>query len=175
MTMRRTLALLATAVLGTLLVATPAAAHDQLVATVPPDGARVAAPHRVEFRFDDVVLNRYAQLAVTGPDGRRYDRGAPRVLDNTIAADLAPLPRTGVYTAAYRIVSADGHPVSGQIRFTVTAITPGASVAPAEPVPPARVATSGSALPLLAGGAVVVVLLVAGTEVIRRRRGGPRE
>jgi methionine-rich copper-binding protein CopC len=174
--MRRTLALIASAVLGALLVASPAAAHDQLVGTVPADGARGAAPGRVEFRFDDVVLNRYGQLAVTGPDGRRYDRGAPQVVDNTIATDLAPLPRTGVYTAAYRIVSADGHPVSGEIRFTVTAVTPGASAAPREPVPPSPAVTTGrggSPLPYLAGGAAAIVLLAAGTEVVRRRRGAP--
>jgi hypothetical protein len=168
---------LVSAVLGAalaVLAAVPAYAHDQLVSSTPGDGASVPAPRRVELVFSDVVLDRYGQLAVTGPDGRRYDRGAPRVVDNTIAVDLAPLPVTGRYAAAYRIVSADGHPVTGQIRFTVTAVTPGATPAPAGTVAPStgRDAGSSSALPLLAAGLGAVLVLAAGTEAVRRRRSG---
>jgi hypothetical protein len=161
------------------LAAVPAYAHDQLVSSTPADGASVPAPRRVELVFSDVVLDRYGQLVVTGPDGRRYDRGAPRVVDNRIAVDLVPLPVTGRYSAAYRIVSADGHPVTGQLHFTVTAITPGAPAAPAPTAsPPTATASraagggtgSGPVLALLAAGVVAVVALVAGTEAVRRRR-----
>jgi copper resistance protein C len=167
---------LAAAVLGTalaVLAAAPAYAHDQLVSSTPADGASVPAPRRVELVFSDVVLDRYGQLVVTGPDGRRYDRGAPRVVDNTIAVDLAPLPVTGRYSVAYRIVSADGHPVTGQVHFTVTAITPGATAAPAETraSPAAGRDTGSTPVPaLLAVGVAAVVVLVAGTEAVRRRR-----
>jgi hypothetical protein len=173
--MARKLRLIAAVLLAAvmaLLTAVPAYAHDQLVSSTPADGASLAAPRRVQLAFSDVVLDRYGQLVVTGPDGHRYDRGAPRVLDNTIAVDLAPLPVTGPYSAAYRIVSADGHPVTGQIRFTVTAITPGATAAPADTgaSPAAGGAGSPPVLALLAAGVAVVVALVAGTEAVRRRR-----
>jgi methionine-rich copper-binding protein CopC len=177
--MARTLRLrLAAGVLGAALAAlaaVPAYAHDQLVSSTPPDGASVPAPRRVELVFSDVVLDRYGQLVVTGPDGRRYDRGAPHVLDNTIAVELAPLPVTGRYSAAYRIVSADGHPVTGQLHFTVTAITPGATAGAAEAPPAAgREAGSWPVPALLAAGVLAVVVLGAGTEAVRRRRGrGP--
>ena len=167
---------LAAAVLGAalaVLAAVPAHAHDQLVSSSPADGAAVPAPRRIELAFDDVVLDRYGQLVVTGPDGRRYDRGEPRVVDNTIAVDVAPLPVTGGYVAAFRIVSADGHPVTGQIRFTVTAVTPGATPGPADTgASPAAAPDPGpsSALPLLAAGVGAVVVLAVGTEAVRRRR-----
>jgi hypothetical protein len=171
--LRLAAAVLGAAVLSAVLAVAPAYAHDQLVSSSPADGAGVPAPRRVELVFSDVVLDRYGQLVVTGPDGRRYDRGAPRVLDNTIAVELAPLPVTGRYSAAYRIVSADGHPVTGQVHFTVTAITPGATAAPAETrASPAAGRDTGSTpvTALLAVGVAAVVVLVAGTEVVRRRR-----
>jgi hypothetical protein len=160
---------------ASLLGASPAYAHDALVSTVPADGAAVPAPARVAFQFSDVVLDRFNEIVVTGPDGRRYDQGRPQVLDSTISVELAPLPVTGRYTAAYRVVSADGHPVTGQITFTVTAVTPGAAQSPgrtsAAAGPAVESAPSGTAmLGFIAAGAVLVVLLVAVTETIRRRR-----
>jgi copper resistance protein C len=150
----------------------PAYAHDTLVSATPADGAAVPAPRRVELVFDDVVLDRYGQLAVTGPDGRRYDRGAPEVLDTTIAVPLAPLPVTGRYTVAYRIVSADGHPVSGEVRFTVTAPAPDASAPPAGPgsvaAPPPG--SAGGTWAVLGGGAAVLGVLIAAATVVGRRR-----
>ncbi|HEV7826711.1 MAG TPA: copper resistance CopC family protein [Mycobacteriales bacterium] len=152
------------------LAGAPASAHDRLVSSSPAEGASVPAPSRVELDFSDVVLNRFGELAVTGPDGRRYDRGTPRIVDRTISVDLLPLPLTGRYTAAYRIVSSDGHPVSGRIGFTVTEAVPGAT----EPPPPSPstgtvAATSSGLLPTVAV-VVVVALLVTVVTVIRRRR-----
>ena len=153
----------------------PASAHDRLVSSTPADGANVPAPSRVELVFDDVVLNRYGELVVTGPDGRRYDRGNPHIVDRAIAVDLVPLPQVGRYTAAYRIVSADGHPVSGQIAFTVTRAVPGATAPPASSPAAAPATRSGGLLPLVVAAVVVVALLVAVTEVVRRRRRGPAD
>jgi methionine-rich copper-binding protein CopC len=155
--------------------APPASAHDRLVSSSPPEGARVAAPDRVDLVFSGVLLDRFGELAVTGPDGRRYDRGAPRVVDRTIGVDLLPLPVTGRYTAAYRIVSSDGHPVSGQVTFTVTKAVPGATTPP-EPSPSAGAAGgtgSSGLLSAAAAAAAAVAALVAVTAVVRRRRRPP--
>jgi hypothetical protein len=87
----------------------------------------------------------------------------------------------GVYGLAYRVVSADGHPVSGQQRFTLdepapavaatpTRATVGGSTPSARP-PPAggatvstlsRTAPTSAAAADTEGGAESVVLLVAG-------------
>jgi copper resistance protein C len=102
-----------------LLTAGPASAHASLVAMSPADGARVAQPPtQVRLMFSEPVQGRFASVAVTAPGGQRVDRGSPQVVDATVTEMLAPLPAAGRYTVAYRVVSADGHPVSQQLSFT---------------------------------------------------------
>jgi hypothetical protein len=43
-----------------------------------------------------------------------------RTLDRVLSADVATSDERGRYVVAYRIVSADGHPISGEITFTTT-------------------------------------------------------
>ncbi|MFD1722784.1 copper resistance CopC family protein, partial [Amnibacterium endophyticum] len=100
----------------------PASAHAVLVSSSPADGARLdAAPSEVVLTFDERVgLVPGAALVLTGTGGRA-DSGAAR-----LSADgrslVIPL-RTGldddVYTATWRIVSADSHVVDGSVRFGV--------------------------------------------------------
>jgi hypothetical protein len=56
---------------------------------------------------------------VTGPDGSRATSGKPRVDAATVRQPLATGP-AGDYTVAYRVVSEDGHPVTGELTFTVS-------------------------------------------------------
>ena len=46
-----------------------------------------------------------------------------------MATAVAPLGPAGVYKIGYRIISADGHPVSGEVSFTLT--TAGTGTPPA--------------------------------------------
>ena len=113
------------------LVATPASAHAHLVRAVPADGATVVtAPARVRLVFDENVRTP-AALVVTGPSGMRVDRGRAQVLDNT-ASIRVDVMTPGRYSVAFRVVSADGHPVSARTDFRYT---PGGSAHPgtAEP------------------------------------------
>jgi methionine-rich copper-binding protein CopC len=108
------------------LAATPASAHAHLVRAVPGDGATVVtAPARVRLVFDENVRTP-AALVVTGPSGTRVDQGRAQVLDNT-ASIRVDVMMAGQYTVAFRVVSADGHPVSARTSFR---FTPGGSAHP---------------------------------------------
>ena len=157
----------------------PAAAHDVLVGSDPADGASLTTvPAQVSFTFDQPVQNFDPVVAITGPDGVSHTSNGVSVLGNVVSA---PFGQTvaGRYIAAYRIISADGHPVTGEIRFTVAA---GASAAPttagsatAEPSTPVTTRAS-SALPVwawVALAAAVVIVIAAVLLIIRRPTRAP--
>jgi copper resistance protein C len=121
--MRKLLAVLALTGLGLFALAGTASAHNTLISSNPAQDASVAAgPQTVVLTFDEPVqegkgLN---SVAITGPDGKEWQGGPATVDSNVVSAPLRELGPTGVYTIGYRIVSADGHPVSGKVTFTLT-------------------------------------------------------
>ena len=138
-----------------------ASAHDALVAATPADGATAAAaPTEIALEFSGVVQELGAEAAVTGPQGGAVAQGAAEVAGTTLAQPLAPGLAAGTYSVAWRVTSADGHPLSGTTTFTVTG---GAAAAPG-PVQEASAtqpAGSSSGLAVGIGAAVVLVLAVA--------------
>jgi methionine-rich copper-binding protein CopC len=117
-----------TAILAALLVfgtAVPALAHDALKSSSPAKGAEVKALDEVELEFTARV--RLPFVIVRGPGDAQYQLGKPE-LDGPVVKQAVkePLPN-GQYTIAYRIVSSDGHPVEGEIPFTVKGASAGAS------------------------------------------------
>jgi len=184
---RRLVAILVTAAGLSVALAGTASAHDVLISSSPADKATVAtAPSSVTFTFDQPVQNFQPVVSLIGPDGKQYSSGSAAVDGNTVTGTVSAGP-PGAYTAAFRIVSADGHPVTGEIHFTVsavagasgtspagnsTAITSGGSAAAAAQ-PPAAVAGSSSTSGLsgwLWIGLVVAALLVAVAVVLLVRR-----
>jgi methionine-rich copper-binding protein CopC len=115
---RRSLAvLIAGAVV--LLAAAPASAHASLVRTSPADGSTVAtAPRTVSLTFSENVGSAF--VAVTAPDGSPVRTSRVRSVDEKVSASVASTDQRGTYTLAYRVVSADGHPISGTVAFTTT-------------------------------------------------------
>lgn len=116
------LRVLAAALLGALLVllgVQSASAHAELLSTTPQDGAVLEqAPAEAELTFNEPV-----QLI---EDSIRLFAGDedPVVLEAHISNDtvIAALPaevEQGRYALSYRVVSADGHPISGAITFTI--------------------------------------------------------
>jgi methionine-rich copper-binding protein CopC len=107
------------AILLLLVGSSPADAHASLVSTSPKDGSRIAtAPPSVELRFSEDVGEAF--VAVTAPDGTKVKTSHAHISGPRVAADLAASDQRGPYTVAYRVVSADGHPVSDTFRFTTT-------------------------------------------------------
>lgn len=104
-----------------LAVAPTAAAHDVLVSSSPADGATVTEPvGTVELVFNNPIPGEFVQVAVLGADDISYEDGAPEVVGGTVTQSVTDLP-DGAYTVSYRVVSSDGHPISGTISFTVAA------------------------------------------------------
>jgi methionine-rich copper-binding protein CopC len=103
-----------------LLVLAPssAAAHSSRVEADPTDGATLKAlPAEATLTFDEAPKT--ADVVLARPDGK-VDKLKTKVVGSTIMARLPGGGPRGVYTLSYRVVSADGHPVSGSITFGVT-------------------------------------------------------
>jgi copper transport protein len=120
---------------GGLLFATSASAHATIVATDPIDGSRLTTvPTAVTITFDQPVgLGSIGYLHVINQTGARVDTGTathPGGDGTKVAATLKSGLGDGTYTASYRVVSADSHPVAGALRFVVGngALTAGPSL-----------------------------------------------
>ncbi|MEU8255053.1 copper resistance CopC family protein [Micromonospora inaquosa] len=128
-----------------LVPATPAAAHNELTGSNPRDGARLAtAPARVELRFLATPSPGTTKITITGPDN--VVAGGPPAFDGSrVRVPFTPAA-AGLYIVGYQLASSDGHPVKGEVRFTLTtgtAADPSAS--------PSSPAGSPSAAPSIVG------------------------
>lgn len=107
----------------TLVSAAPASAHAVLEAASPARGAELQrAPERVVFRFNESVEATFGAVRVYDGRGERVDSGPtrhPADRGDAVAVDLRDGLGDGTYTATYRVISADSHPVSGGVVFTV--------------------------------------------------------
>lgn len=98
-----------------------ASAHSVAISSSPENGSSVdAGPAQVSVTFNEAVQSQFASLTVVGPDGNLWSRSDPTVSGATVSVDVGDLGPTGTYTIAYRVTSADGHPVSGTRTFTLT-------------------------------------------------------
>ena len=93
-------------------------AHSDLKSIDPPDGSTLeSAPTQVVLNFTADVLGDFTQITVTGPTGA-VSTTAPVSIGNTVTQALPELS-SGTYTLAFRIVSADSHPITGQSTFSI--------------------------------------------------------
>lgn len=125
-------------------------AHNVLSGSDPADGASLdSAPSRVRLTFNQPVQPSFSTVIVVGPDGGQYGDGAPRVTGDTVELSVRPLGPAGRYTIGYRVISDDGHPVTGSIGFTLATAGPGAPSTPGAPAPgaPGRPGAPGAAAP----------------------------
>ncbi len=159
---------------GVTLVA-PASAHDVLISSDPSDGATLkSVPTSLSFTFDQPVQNFDPVVSLVGPDGKQYATGTPSVSGNVVTGPIGTGP-AGAYTGAYRIVSADGHPVTGEIHFTMSVSgtatgTSGSGAGTAAPAP----SSGGLSAGLWAALGVAALILVAAAVVLLRRSRSPR-
>ena len=119
----RLAAALAIAAIAALMAPATVLAHATLEGTTPDRGARLErSPAEVVMRFDESVNASLGAVRVFGPGGREVQKGGafhPGGHSNQVAVRLpADLPDGG-YTATYRVISADSHPVSGGFTFTI--------------------------------------------------------
>lgn len=142
----RTLLGVAAALMATasLLVVSPAAsAHDALVDSSPAAGTTVETlPAALTLTFSGELTTggNATAVEVSGPDGAAAHTGDPVVEGMTVTVPLAEEAPAGEYSVAWRVVSSDGHPISGEFVFGVTtstvAETAEPSAAPSASTPP---------------------------------------
>lgn len=104
-----------------LLGALPASAHAKLVRSSPSAGSSISAvPPEVMLQFNEVINPQFS--TVTVKSGNKSVRtGEITGEGDTVYAPIDPSMADGRYTVAYKVTSADGHPVSGTFTFTYNA------------------------------------------------------
>ena len=160
------------------LVAVPTAlAHATLDQTNPPAGAvLVRSPAQVVLRFDEDVSTVAGSLRVFDGDARRVDTGeVTKPASDSVAVALPESLPDDTYTVAWRVLSADSHPIRGAFVYSVgRPVGDGRGVADrvldaeagSASVDRALTATRfvGLALILLCVGGVAVLVFVADTR-----------
>lgn len=139
--------------------ASPALAHDELLASDPAaDSTVTALPDELTLTFSGVLIDEDGvnAISVTDAAGTELAEGAP-ALDGTTATQALSGDSQGPITVRWRVVSSDGHPVSGE--FSFTAGDPAA--APTSPVGGEAETTTEEGLPAVFW-IVVSIVVVAG-------------
>lgn len=178
--MRTLRALVATGIALLLLVATPfvASAHSELVSSNPADGEVLSsAPTFVTLQFNEQISEAGLQVVAQGPDGP-ITLGAPTLDGASVTVSWPQDVPAGAYRVAYRVVSADGHPIDGVIGFSFSA--PAASDAPvdlgqsalaeAEPATPTAATQPSEGFPWWVAVVAVIGGVGIGAAIARRMR-----
>ncbi|HEV7896829.1 MAG TPA: copper resistance protein CopC [Planosporangium sp.] len=151
MTRCRAVAALAGLILGLLVVlvspAGPASAHAALLQSDPQSAAVLASsPGEVVLTFSEPVRIVPGKSHIIGPDGRRAESGDPKTQGSQLRIPMRQTTERGTYLISFRVVSADSHPISGSIPFSIGAPSANAPSATTSGAPTDRLVTS-----LLAG------------------------
>lgn len=200
---RRTAVRLGAAVLAVvvalLIPAAPAWAHNSLKSSTPArDATLPSAPTEVALEFMQRLDPTFTTIVLTDAARRKLATGEPVVAGAKSTVQVTDTLPNGRYTVAYRVVSADGHPVQGSYPFTVadpassaapvadartTTAAPTAAGPAASPSAAATAAETGGgpgAGVLVAGAALAVLVVVAAglrwrrAPAIARTDGDPR-
>lgn len=176
-------------VLTTLVATEPASAHSALTASNPADGATVTTPlERVELTFSQAPLAGLdAGLRMEVRDAAGTDVSNGEVLVDGMTMSTGVRVEGGAYSVLWRYVSPDGHPITGELGFTVA--LPAASTPTSVPSPSSssvdvtRSATappvsgidggspwSAGPAPWIGGGALLVAVALVLVATTRGRR-----
>ena len=102
----------------------PAQSHSQLVDASPrPNTTLTASPRQVLLTFNEELIDlggRSNVITVTNSRNQRVAVGQTVVTSNQLSASFSRNLAVGRYTVWWRAVSADGHPISGKYRFSIT-------------------------------------------------------
>ncbi len=151
-------------------VASPAFAHDELIGTDPAEGSVVETlPESLTLTFSGVLLtgDGATEIAVTDASGADLSAAAPVVDGVRVIQQLSGAP-SGAVQVAWRVVSSDGHPISGQYSFSVG--EEGAQNPPGTtPAPPPGDAGADLGPLWIVVGIIVVAGAVIGLLLARRR------
>lgn len=80
------------------------------------------APASISITFNEPIEKTFHSLQVTNPSGQQVNEGVSRIDDTNSArliADLQPELPDGIYTVNYKVLSSDGHTVTGTFPFII--------------------------------------------------------
>lgn len=126
-----------------------ASAHADLTSSDPSDGAVLTAPpSSVTLTFNEPLLEETVDVAIEGSEGL-IATDAAQADGPTVLIPWPAAATQGEFSVNYRVVSADGHPVEGSVRFSIEAsqTDAAASAAPSEAALPADAAATDAASP----------------------------
>ena len=117
------LRLFATSMLALVMTTLPATAHEQLVDQDPKPGQVVEAgivEVKLSFSDDLIVLDNAAgsEIVILDEDQNPVNNGCA-VVEGRSAIARADIDEAGAYQVGWRVVSGDGHPISGSFNFIV--------------------------------------------------------
>ena len=106
---------------------TPAAAHTSVVKTVPEYKSTLTEmPQSITIEFTDVLMTlgdkKVNTIELTGPDGSLIAIESTSIDQRTLTVQLPEESyQDGTYLVSYRVVSADGHSISGSYELYLNA------------------------------------------------------
>ena len=113
-----------------LAVSSAAFAHPGLVSAEPGDGALLrSAPSEVALSFSEPVTS--LRFTLVRPDGASVDLQPGVKTGSRLAAPMGERLGRGTHILVWRFVSADGHPVTGSVSFSVETASPMPDLPPA--------------------------------------------
>ncbi|GAA2573161.1 copper resistance CopC family protein [Pseudonocardia hydrocarbonoxydans] len=147
-----------------------ASAHTRLLGSDPADGTSLdTGPARVSLEFNETMQAGFSTITVVGPDGTQYQTGDVTADGGTVSVAVSPLGAAGAYEIGYRVISEDGHPVTGSVVFTLSTDGP-AAAAPTPsatgPTPAAAPVAAAPAAPADEGGMPVWPWVVGAVVLI---------
>ncbi|MBC2681665.1 copper resistance CopC family protein [Corynebacterium anserum] len=107
--------------LGSVLLASPALAHDSVVSSNPQNGAHIGSlPHELTLEFSGEPRQGYNTVALSR-DGDVLFSGKPNVNGRVLTIDVPDNVESnpGNYLIGFQITSSDGHATRGSLDFTV--------------------------------------------------------
>ena len=107
-----------------LLLSSPIAnAHTALVSSSPKQDAMLtASPKYISLTFNEALVSiagkEVSKIRLFNAKGKEIKLPKPQVIHKDIVVVVSKLPASK-YTVKYRVVSADGHPITGSFNFWV--------------------------------------------------------
>ncbi|WP_214108681.1 copper resistance CopC family protein [Acrocarpospora catenulata] len=125
-----------------LALSAPAAyAHDRLKSSNPAKDEKVSSLETIELEYTSKI--RFPVVALL-QDDQKLPLGKPKLDGDTVRVEVTEPLSAGKYVIAWRVVSIDGHPIEGEIPFTVKeSPTPSPSPSPSPSLEEASPSPSG--------------------------------
>jgi methionine-rich copper-binding protein CopC len=101
-------------------LSSPAFAHAEYANSNPAKGAKLTKqPSHVTVVFDDKLVNLANSnlIVVTNAAKQHVEVGKTKLNGGTVSVALKPGLPNGKYTVTYKVLSDDGHPVTGSYTF----------------------------------------------------------